>query len=383
MKFERLRILSVTLMFICIICFPFFNDRLHFIKDIQNSENRKLAPDPAFDVEHLDLFPAAYEKFYNDTFSLRSRMISLFSLYNLFVFKKSPCPDLVVVGNDGWLFLVGDELDTYTGRNPLTDKELADFKKELEYRKDYLAKRNCKFYFLIAPTKANIYPEKVPIELLRKRKLCDGEELIQYLRKNSTVDPIDLYGVLKENKDLYNNYYKLDNHWSPIGAFYGTNAFLSRLHKDYPDIDTLSLNDYNIAESDLTTGNTAKILLHDVVLYHETKYVLTSKKKTNAVDGKRSNYTPPEKFPYTDEYEFVKETKDTTKPKLLIISDSFGEHPFSYLAGSFKKTVKIWDNWEYKLNEPIVENEKPDIILLIVHEKNLRLLLKNASGLAK
>ena len=64
-------------------------------------------------------------------------------------------------------------------------------------------------------------------------------------------------------------------------------------------------------------------------------------------------------------------------PKLMIVSDSFGEYILELLSERFSKSVKIWDNWEYKLNEDIVEKEKPDVMLLVIHEQNLKNLLKH------
>lgn len=380
MKFEKLRITLIPLVFLLILFFPFVNERLNLVRDIKSFENRKLAAKPTFDLKHLDPFPAAYEKFYNDTFSLRSRMVRAYSIYNLSVFKKSPVPDIVIIGNDGWLFLQGPEFDTYTGKNFLTQKELLDFKKELEYRQNYLAKRNCKFYFLIAPSKPNIYPEKVPFENLKMKEQSLGEELLSFLEKNSTVRAVNLYSTLKEKKKNYRTYYSLDNHWSIMGAFFSMSQFITQVRKDFPNVSPLSLEKYSITERDTTTGNTVRIL-GDLNYYHDVYYDLKLKEKPKASDGIKTGYVANKEFPYPWGYEEVKVIAGSEQPKILIISDSFGEYIFPLLSESFSKTVKIWDNWEYKLNEPIVESEKPDVCLLVIHEKNLRAILKNASGL--
>ena len=52
---------------------------------------------------------------------------------------------------------------------------------------------------------------------------------------------------------------------------------------------------------------------------------------------------------------------------------------FPFLAENFSVTEKIFDKWEYKLNESIVENEKPDVFLMIVLESNLRNIIKYRS----
>ena len=84
-------------------------------------------------------------------------------------------------------------------------------------------------------------------------------------------------------------------------------------------------------------------------------------------------------FPYPWEFEMVRERKDTTMPKLLLISDSFAGNLFPYISEPFSRSVKIFDSWQYKLNEEIVIAEKPDVVVLIVQESNIRNMLKYLS----
>jgi hypothetical protein len=44
---------------------------------------------------------------------------------------------------------------------------------------------------------------------------------------------------------------------------------------------------------------------------------------------------------------------------------------------SFSRTIFIWDKWQYKLNESIVEAEKPDIYITITLESLLQSLMEN------
>jgi alginate O-acetyltransferase complex protein AlgJ len=82
-------------------------------------------------------------------------------------------------------------------------------------------------------------------------------------------------------------------------------------------------------------------------------------------------------FAYTWEYENVREIKNSKQPRLLIISDSFGAALFPFLSENFSRTVKIFDAWQYKLNEDIVNSEKPDAVVLVIDEPILRNFIKN------
>ena len=78
------------------------------------------------------------------------KIIQGFNLYTLEYLKKSPIPEKVILGKENWLYSAGLEMESYQGKNRLTEKELSDFKLELDYRKNYLEKLGCEFYFLIA-----------------------------------------------------------------------------------------------------------------------------------------------------------------------------------------------------------------------------------------
>ena len=380
MTYNIFRASIITVSFLLIISFPFINDKLKLVKDIASSENRQMTQRPPFDIKHLDPYPERFEKYYNDNFTIRSTMVKYYNLVNLEVFKKSPLPDKIVIGNDGWLFLAGDEDDSYKGKNSLTIAELNAFKLELTYRKKYLNDMGCKFYFLIAPSKANIYSDKIPNNSFRFYTQSWGEQLIDYLNKNSEIDPINVYDVLRASKKDELLYYKLDNHWNELGAFYSVNEVLKSIHKDFPEISPTGIDQYKIEKTNTNKGNIVG-MLSNTGDFKDFSIKLIPNVGFKATDAPLVGYPPVKGFPYPWEYEKDKEIKDNGKNKILIISDSFGEKTFPFFAEHFTRSVKIFDAWEYKLNKKIVEAEKPDVVVLVVLEANLRNVLRFQSRL--
>ncbi len=378
----KFRSILVSIVFIGLISFPLINGRLGLIKDIENTENRQPAPKPAFNINHLDDYPPKYDSYYADNFNLRQRLIKQFNTLNLVVFKKSPIPDQVVIGNDNWVFMGGNEIDTYRGKHRLETSELEAFKLELEYRKKYLNDKGCKFYFLVAPVKANIYSEHIPTSIFRLNKQSWGEQLIEYLDKHSEVKPINVYNTLRQSKGYGLMYYKLDNHWNKKGAFFAAKEVLNRIGKDIPDIATLSYSNYIVWDT-LTRGGNITSMLSNTELFTDTTFELIPKEGFKSLASEKVGYPIVKGFPYPWEYEFVREIPNSDKPKILIISDSFGGNIFPFISESFSRSVKIFDSWQYKLNEDIVNAEKPDVVLLIVLESNLRSLLEHQSRTIK
>ncbi|HEX2901548.1 MAG TPA: hypothetical protein VHS96_17685, partial [Bacteroidia bacterium] len=94
-------------------------------------------------------------------------------------------------------------------------------------------------------------------------------------------------------------------------------------------------------------------------------------------------YPPIADFPYDWDYESVREIEGRDSPKLLLITDSFGHNIFPYLAEQFGRSVKIFDGWQYKLNREIVLQERPDVVILMPMEANLRHVLSHQARLGE
>ena len=369
------RIVSISLVFLACLSFPLLNSGIKLLKDSADFENRALAKEPALDLAHLDPYPLRYETFYNDHFNLRNSLIQLYHLYKIMGFHESPIPDKVVIGKNGWLYNVGEEMDSYMGKNRLSEKELEDFKLELEYRKKYLADRGIKLYFAPVPCKASIYDENIGYEYYRIYKESWGEQLINYLNTHSQLTPINVFEKLRSVKDKTNLYFKLDNHWNSLGAFYAANGIIEHLQKDFPELKPLSLSNYNIKTSMSDQGNIQQ-MLGDLGIFKEINVELEPKTKSLSQEAAKAGHPPVHGFAYPFEYEIVREIKESKAPKLLLISDSFGGYVLPYLAEHFSKSVKIFDSWQYKLNEEIVAIEKPDIVVILIDEPILRNFLQ-------
>ncbi|MES2680292.1 MAG: hypothetical protein V4635_10425 [Bacteroidota bacterium] len=364
----------ISWIFIVTFSFPFLNDRLEFLKDSENLENRKLAVKPAFNIKSLDAFPPAFEKYYNDTFTVRARIMTGFNIYNCVFLLKSPIPEQIIAGKHGWLYLGKNDMDCYLGKNGLSETELASFKNELEKREKYLASKKCKFYVMITPAKANIYPEHLPDNLYKQNQAW-GEQVLAYMRANSNVRMIDLYGVFRSLKPQGLLYYMLENHWNHLGAFHAANTAINVMSADFPDLKKLDLSDYKITVSPRDIGN-MKQMLGNLDLYMDVDYQVLPTNGFKATVAASRRYPVPAGCPYSWEYEHENEIRDSGAPKLLIFSDSFGGHIFPYLSEHFSRSVKIFDGWDYLLNKDIVEKEKPDIVLLMVQEPIIREIFK-------
>ena len=378
MRHTSFRIGLLVFVFLIFLSFPLFNNNLNYVKDFENLENRSMAAKPKLNTRAFDTYIEEYERYYNDNFSIRFMLVKFFNWFNVDVLKKSPLPDRLVLGKNGWLFFGGYEALTYRGIERLSETDLKSIKTELEYRQEYLKKRGCTFYIAIAPVKSNIYSDQIQHNKYLRGQQTWGEQVIHYLNAHSTVKPINLFDRLRSQarKDVL--YFKLDDHWNQLGGFYAVNEILKCISKDFPSVTTNKLDDYIIKKHFTDTGNLLE-MISNIKGMKDTVVQLQPKSGFKAKEVPLVNYPVIESFSDPDEYEKDREIAGSKQAKILIISDSFGLNTYPFLSEQFRRSVKIFDAWEYKLNEEIVEVEKPDIQLLILWEANIKSLLAHQS----
>ena len=365
-KIESIKNIILSIGFLIILIFPTVQKYFPVIPETESTENRKLADMPTIKLDYLDPFPSEFEKYYNDRFSLRNQLVSLKSLIIANTLHKTPMPDKVIFGKDNWLFLVSDELDTYRGKNLFKQRKIDKIVNELVRRQKYLKEKNISLYFVIAPTKYTIYPEYLPNYVDKINRITRTDQVKEALIENG-IDVVDLRDTLINAKEKGLLYYKTDNHWNKLGSFIAYRSIIDKIKKDYPEIPALSLKDFTIKQKIKSGGNTAR-LINMGKKFEDIEYILEQKKPSQAKKVTGIGYPIPQDFKYKWEYEMDYETANDSLPSLLFIRDSFGTSLIPYISQSFKRSVFIFDNWNYTSNEHIIENEQPDIVVYLVLE---------------
>ena len=379
MNSNKFRQFLLLFLFSVLISFPLINQQFHLVKDTIYTENKAPLPKPKLSEQKINLFPTLYDQYYASNFTVRQRLIKDYYEFNLGLYIKSPHPEQVFIGKNNWLFMGGDENDSFTGSRPFSQKDLEQIKKELEYRQKYLKEKGTKFYFVIAPVKASVYPEYIPEAVIKKSKYSWAQQVNEFLLKNSSVPVIDLHETLWFAKKGGNVYFKNDNHWNYRAGLYSTNTIVRRIQKDCPQLKEISINDFNETVRTSNVNGNLILMLAQTERYVDSVYEYTPKNGFLAESLPKVGYTVPKGFPYPQDFELHLGIPGSQLPKLLIISDSFSNYLFPFIAERFSKTTKIFDNWEYKRNEDIIENEKPDIVILVIWEANLRKMLNDFS----
>jgi len=340
----------LIIVFLIILYLPLMDSFIGISSKENYSENRQLASQPKFNINDLDHFTPDYNTYYSDNFNFRNDLIKLHSNFKFNVLGISPFPKKVAQGKNGWLYDAGVYMDYYRCKEPFSASQLEEFQNILEYRHQWLESKGIKYYLVVVPVKANVYPEYLPDFVYKLRSNSKLDQLIEHLNDHSSFRLIDLRNNLFEHKNVNFLYHKTDTHWNDLGAFYGASAIIDSIQNDFSILNSYNIADYQIDTSSIKGKVLASMLnMNDKI--RETEIKLTPKFEKKA---------------HTFRF----------KPLMPVFKNIL---KLFKLRESFNRTVFIWDNWEYGLNKHIVETENPDIVITIVVEKSLHNILEHAS----
>ena len=198
-------------------------------------ENRTLASRPELVLsESLGEFPAKFEAYFNDQFGFRRRLIHWQNFIKVAALGVSPSAK-VVLGRDDWLYYGDIELDYYRAIKPFGPKQLEQWRRLLESRRDWLAARSSRYVVVIPPNKSTIYPEHMPAVYNKVEPRSRLDQLLEHLKARSSVVVVDLREPLFAAKAKHQVYYRTDTHWNNRGAYVGYTMIIEALAQWFPD----------------------------------------------------------------------------------------------------------------------------------------------------
>lgn len=234
---KRLKILTIGL-FVLIVLLPviLFNFEPNAVSEI---DNRMLQENP-FCAQEREKGGDLTEKivnYVNDRIGLRSQMIRGYTVLHETFFGELGHPSYFC-GKNGYIF--GNGLSTSTLYSDYHEA-FADMVAAIQ---TYCAERSVPFLFVFEPAKPAVLQEFLPDGINYDRTwvsdfLCALDERgVRYLDNTAVLQEKTAAG-----EDVFNRKYDA-NHWNDLGAYYGVNAMLKELQKDFPALHENQLNDF-------------------------------------------------------------------------------------------------------------------------------------------
>jgi hypothetical protein len=344
--------LIIIFLFLTIISIPLVGK-----KETLSLEKRKLSEFPNLRIENIWAFFFEFNDYFTDRFSYRNNSVSAINKFKYKVFKVSPTPNLVTIGADNWLFYTPEHV-IKNSCTPFTKNELDLIKRNLRITTKWFDSHNIKYYLVILPFKARIYPEMMPKQLKLRMNFANYTQLYNYIKKDTSIRLIDCTQELINGKKTRPIYYKTDTHWNEYGAFLGYRKIIERVKQDFPILKPLEINDFNIDSCVMNSGD-----LEYMMGFTNTISSIGYKLKFKQTDLLDLNL----KAGYYEEVQLT----NVNRLKLLMIRDSFTEYLKSLFSKNFYKSEFYWSP---TIPAKSVIDAKPNVV---IHEMLEMSILNN------
>jgi len=334
------------------------------------SENRTLAKRPGWPVSLADYrtFPQRMTAFVDDHFGLRDHLVRWNSELRLKL-GTSSSPS-VAIGKDGVLFYAYHPeylLEQHTGEDVFTQAQLDAWVRSVVSERDWLKGRGIAFYIVIAPDKSTIYPELLPDYPRLPNATTRLDQVVARLKDVKDLEFIDPRPELWRAKHSAVLYPRADSHWGPRGAYIAYGKLMARVSQSFPNAHAVSLDSYRSSILPMH-GDLAFLLnLYEQLLYPEE--VIQWKGRSHLVSTNQQ--PPPKGWGWLVKY---MHTDLADSPRLIVFGDSFTDYVMGplFLYETFRDPVYTHHNGT-PLNHDLIEATRPDLVVLELAERYLRL----------
>ncbi len=334
-------------------------------------ENRRLAALPRLSLHRSSIvsFPERFEEYFNDHFGFRDLLVHTIGQLRLHWLRLS-ASEHVVLGKHGWLYYavlpVGED---YPVTRPLSERELQDWQRLLENRRNWLARRGIAYYFVIAPEKQSIYPDYLPRPVQRSysgRSRLD--QFVQYLHSHSTVAVIDLRDSLAAARGRDRLFFLSDTHWNGAGAFAAYGKIMAVLAIDYPQLRPLPPSAFPLTRATLAVGGMDLARMAGLDRTAQEEDLVADPWQPPRAVCRPEAVAMREAGRLRHLEATVYECPDPGLPRAVIFHDSFGTALRTFLGNHFRRSV-----WAptYTVDSSVVESERPDLVIQVMLEREL------------
>ena len=321
-------------------------------------------PPIPFNYEDIKNFPKRFASFYDDHFGFRQQAIQLHSWFKLKTLRASPNPN-VVLGDQGWLFYnENDVIDDYRGMMVFSPLEMDQWRISLEKKRDWLKGQGIVYLFVIAPEKSTIYPEFIPKRFNKVGPSRMGQ-LVDYLKKNSDMDILDLREPLLTAKKNSRVYLRTDTHWNNLGAFVAYKSILDKLNRLDPglDLSPFPLPTFKVSYRENFSGDLADLMGIQNFIHEEYVDIHPISRPCGRWIKFGNQLNRDGVIPLA--------TKCLEgKGKLVMFRDSFANGFIPFISEHFQRSVYILNEIrDMNYLKKTVEIENPDIVIEEVVER--------------
>jgi hypothetical protein len=345
---------TLIVVFIAVLWMPTAGMVFDLDHDDPSDENRTPAawPTLAWDWDSFRELPEGLTRYFEDHFAFRQRLVRWQAAARLRALGVSPS-DAVINGRDGWLFYADDgALDDYAEAAPFTGAELEIWRRTLQDTSDWLRAQGVAYLFVISPDKHVVYPEFMP-DTIRPAAVSRIDQLVDHLRRHSTVRVLDLRPALLAGKERERIFHRTDTHWNDRGAFIGYQQIVHALAADVPRLRPPTRDVFEPRTVHSRGLDLAGMLGLTRVLAEEDLLLVPRRPAVARIVEPR---TPNRRLMHAR----VVTEAPTRGPRAVVFMDSFGAGLIPFLSEDFSRAVYLW---QPNMDPDVVREERAEVVI--------------------
>lgn len=284
-----------------------------------------------------------------------------------------------IIGGNGYQFFFQSMMPDFTQETRLSNSEVNALTEKIQSRISTLKESlpNTEIIYMIVPSKASIYPERVPDGYVKGTGKSRLEQVNEALAAGGAT-VIDLLDIYQEHKDdKYKIYWGTDSHWTDYGAFIAYTELFNYISERFPSAAPRKEIEFNFKGDYYNGGDMVYYMMMNQNIVREYNYYREPKFALNSDIASVPRYRAANYLMYSEAtvQERVFNTNRSKLPDLYIMRDSFGAHIYDIFADRGNTTVYkgMW-NFTYNLNE--IKSYQPDYIIYVMTEWNIKNVLQ-------
>jgi alginate O-acetyltransferase complex protein AlgJ len=279
-----------------------------------------------------------------------------------------PEREKVLIGKDGWLYLIRDSNDVIgqqTGRVQLSEQAREGWKRVLLRRLAATERADARWFTVVVPDKEIVYPEHLPDEIVP----APTRPVHEILDLAASIGAPVTYALplLQEAKGSFNLYPRTDSHWGYRGSYVAYRLLCELAEESGHPLPVLGEEEIEWTEPVIAGG------LGDKMHPPQTSPIawaqLREHRSRLVFDNQVVNHGRVVIF----------EQDAGEGPTCVLFGESFAQHLVLFLKESFRRLVYVHTSM---LVDEIVEIEKPEIVVNLPVERFLIKVPDDSPGLA-
>jgi len=315
----------------------------------------------------------------------------------LFRLQTSPNTRNGIIGKDGFIFL-GDFYQSAFSqgvhRLSLSDAQAEAWATVLDLQRRWLAARGIPLLFVVAPSPATIYADKLPewarLELLHPSSL--DRILAASARLGPDTPLVDLRKALIDARAKADTYSPRNTHWSDFGAWVAWRQVAEALAGRVPNFHPFGTESLAGVVTRPDGGSDYFNLLGIDLKNPWTVYQLTTPFPAMEIDGENGKVVLSSGIPTIIQAlpRTTRASEASTRKKALVIRDSMGDALSPFLQATFAETqqlrIKLSADGSRILPPDQIQNVvdevdrfKPDVVIYVMTERLLVMPLEDVA----